>query len=306
MIEKDLDNQDQDIEDSLFPESDEPGIGQPTGLAEGSQANQEENHDKEGSEQKKQNIKKLADTGKKIENIGKDISKAKNTIALLGFLSNPADWLIIFGLIILILFVFAGIAAGNPNKEPATNSPITQINNTNQTGLVNGKLNVPYYSQTAPAPWHSDPYGSCGTIGTSGCGITSLAMVLTYLTGRDIKPPETAKISVDNGWRVCGSGTAYAAMIKMPKMFNLKSTELGGGRSGWEKNKEYLAKGCPIIQLHHAPSIFTQHGHYIVATGYSGTTAYINDPVYSHKKFQNGVSEDEVIKSMDDSWAICK
>jgi uncharacterized protein YvpB len=202
----------------------------------------------------------------------------------------------------LMLGILMAVAWNNPDSATA----LTPTTGSGGAAMVNGNIPVPYYSQTAPAAWHNDPYGSCGTIGSSGCGITSLAMVISYWTGKQVLPPETANLAASHGWRVCGDGTAHAAMVDMPKLYGLKAVELGGGSAGWAKDKVYLAKGIPIIQLHHAPSIFTTSGHYIVITGFSGSTVYVNDPVYSHKKFQNGVSESDMLKSMDDSWAIYK
>ena len=55
--------------------------------------------------------------------------------------------------------------------------------------LYNGELvygangmNIPLYKQGGGQPWSSMPYGN-GTIASSGCAPTSLAMVISYLTG---------------------------------------------------------------------------------------------------------------------------
>ena len=60
-------------------------------------------------------------------------------------------------------------------------------------------------------PWGSIPYGNCGgaTIAQAGCGPSSLAMIITALTGKRITPDEIAKKAADRGFRVCGSGSAH-------------------------------------------------------------------------------------------------
>lgn len=49
---------------------------------------------------------------------------------------------------------------------------------------------VPIMSQDDPT-WANKPYGG-GTIGTHGCGLTSLAMALTYLRGEQVRPDDLA------------------------------------------------------------------------------------------------------------------
>jgi len=74
----------------------------------------------------------------------------------------------------------------------------------NGTAMVNG---VVLYKQGSGAPWAGHSYGGGTTIASSGCGVTSIAMVLaTY--GIDVNPADIADYSLNHGFRVYGSGTS--------------------------------------------------------------------------------------------------
>jgi Peptidase_C39 like family len=160
---------------------------------------------------------------------------------------------------------------------------------------------VPLYKQW-DTRWASDTYGlsSCPTtIQAAGCGPTSMAMVISYLTGKQVLPPATANEVKENGWYVCGAGTAYEALLEVPaKYYNLKSKEIT-----WSQDKTYLAKGIPVIQSH-GPGYFTGGGHYIVVTGINKNGTYaINDPDGYHR---TSATESEITSSLMASWVFSK
>lgn len=157
---------------------------------------------------------------------------------------------------------------------------------------------IPLYKQWDPR-WGSLPYGPCGgaNIASSGCGITALAMVISYWTGRSILPPETAKLAVNNGWRPCVDGTAWAAMTGMPPLFGLKSKAVSLAQA-----KEYLKNGVPVIQVHGA-GYFTSMGHYIVVRGYCNGAYLINDP---DGYYRTSATEEQITASLVASWVIWK
>ncbi|MFA5052885.1 MAG: C39 family peptidase [Parcubacteria group bacterium] len=168
--------------------------------------------------------------------------------------------------------------------------------------LVTG---APAYSEVpllkqGSSPWGGKKYGAncSGTYGSSGCGATSLAMVMLYFTGNRYMTPTTAVETVGNAivankWRPCNHGTAWAAMIGIPKLYGLKSA----GISNTQRSlASCLRNGGIVIALMKAPTaeevellkntprdrtpIFTLGGHYIVVKGIdeSKNRVYINDP----------------------------
>lgn len=90
---------------------------------------------------------------------------------------------------------------------------------------TNGEL-VIYYQ--GDEPWGSLPYGNCGgtTIAEAGCGPSSLAMIITALSGKKVTPDEIAKKAADRGYRVCGSGSAHA-MTDIAKDYGLTVKNYG-------------------------------------------------------------------------------
>ncbi len=131
----------------------------------------------------------------------------------------------------------------------------------------------PLFLQWDPR-WGYEPYGeSC--IGLAGCGPTCLSMVLFYLTGDEtITPDKIARYSMENGYYVKGTGTAWTLMKDVPVLYNIKATEI----SSSEQNiRTELDKGNIIICAM-GRGYFTTSGHYIVIYGYDKDGFMVNDP----------------------------
>ena len=82
----------------------------------------------------------------------------------------------------------------------------------------------PLFLQWDPR-WGYKPYGT-DNIGLAGCGPTCMSMVLFYLT-RDEKltPDRIAAYSMENGYYVEGTGTAWALMEDISKLYDIKVTK---------------------------------------------------------------------------------
>ena len=68
-----------------------------------------------------------------------------------------------------------------------------------------GNREVVYYNQ-ADSRWKDKLYGKTSTIGLSGCGPTSLVMVVSSLTGKKISPLGMCNWAYANGYCCEGSG----------------------------------------------------------------------------------------------------
>lgn len=71
-----------------------------------------------------------------------------------------------------------------------------------------GVKKVVYFNQ-GEEPWRSMTYGT-STIGAAGCGPTSLAIVISTLTGQNVTPQMTASYAISNGEYVPGVGTSHS------------------------------------------------------------------------------------------------
>ncbi len=131
-------------------------------------------------------------------------------------------------------------------------------------------------------------------IQSSGCGLTSSAMVLNYY-GISVTPPDVAKWIQLNGIRapagsVSGSKAQTCCGFDDKGMAELATANGLKSESVWNRPKddpkliELLSKGIPVIirsiGRDHPKCKFTKNGHYIVLTSYSGGVYGINDPVH--------------------------
>lgn len=106
-------------------------------------------------------------------------------------------------------------------------------------------------------------YGGGATIASAGCGPTSMAMVLTYLTGETITPVDTASYSMAHGHRVIGNGTNASLFPAMAAEYGLECREENPSAENIIRS---LSEGNVII-AHMGPGTFTSQGHYIVLKG---------------------------------------
>lgn len=131
----------------------------------------------------------------------------------------------------------------------------------------------PLFLQWDPR-WGYEAYGE-GCIGLAGCGPTCLSMVLFYLTGDEtLTPDKIAEYSMENGYYAQGVGTAWTLMQDVPKLYDIKVTEVSLSE---QKIKAALDSGSIIICAM-GEGDFTISGHYIVIYGYDKNGFMVNDP----------------------------
>lgn len=131
----------------------------------------------------------------------------------------------------------------------------------------------PLFLQWDPR-WGYRAYGeSC--IGLAGCGPTCLSMALFYLT-RDgsLTPDKIAGYSMENGYYVEGTGTAWALMEDVPKRYGL-----GVSKPAIQADSLIaVLDGGGVIICSVSRGDFTTTGHYIVIYGYESDGFLVNDP----------------------------
>lgn len=140
-----------------------------------------------------------------------------------------------------------------------------------------------YYSQI-DSRWKNKLYTSVGnssqTIGTSGCGPTSAAMVVSSIRGT-ITPDIMANLYVRNGYRSTNNGTYLAAFSWTADYFNIGFERTSSLDKVVEllKNNYYVVASCQSGQ-------FTYGGHLIVLVGIEGNNLKIYDPYLYSGKFE--------------------
>ena len=145
-----------------------------------------------------------------------------------------------------------------------------------ENSYVPEKVNGAAYWSQNDARWSSKNYGSA-SIGASGCGPTSAAMLLSSVTDKIVTPEEAAQYSLQNGHRIPGQGTAWSFFPAIGKSYGIDLNQ----QTNLETFKKNLQSGKPAILSGTGAQPFTKSGHLIMATGMSkdGSKIIINDPV---------------------------
>lgn len=145
----------------------------------------------------------------------------------------------------------------------------------NNGGLGGSFANgMTYYSQ-GDSDWSQLPYGSTGTIGSSACGPTSAAMVISSLTGNNITPVDAAKYSVDHGFRIPGIGTSWDYFKNIGNNYGIDFSQT----TDQSTILNALKNNQPVIFSGKGEAPFTKGGHFIVGAGLDGDKIKVNDPV---------------------------
>lgn len=140
-----------------------------------------------------------------------------------------------------------------------------------------------YYSQV-DSRWKNTMYSNHNdysqTIGSSGCGPTSAAMVVSSIKG-SITPDTMSKLYVDYGYRSNNSGTYWSAFRWTADVFNIGYTETSSLNTVIEKlhDNNHVIASC-------GNGLFTYGGHFIVIIGEENGQLKIYDPYLYTGKFE--------------------
>lgn len=159
----------------------------------------------------------------------------------------------------------ADFAAGYPGNNGRSSGALT---------TAEKEQGFPLFLQWDPR-WGYQPYGSGSCIGLAGCGPTCLSMALFYLTRDDkLTPDKIAEYSMENGYYVEGTGTAWALMEDVPKLHGISVTKL----SAEESSIRAVLDNGGVVICSVGRGDFTTSGHYILIYGYDSEGLLINDP----------------------------
>lgn len=151
--------------------------------------------------------------------------------------------------------------------------------------IVGASVNTDVYYSQIDSRWKNLPYTATGnksqTIGSSGCGPTSAAMVVSTIKGV-VYPNEIANLYVKNGFRSANNGTYMSAF------------EWTANKYGIEFNRVYsvdnmvsLLRNNYMVIVSCSDGLFTTGGHIIVVYGIDGDTLKIFDPYLYNGKFNS-------------------
>ncbi len=215
--------------------------------------------------------------GVSAESIGKAKTRIKN--AATGLVLLMSTYLILYTVnpeLIKLQFPELSVAQFIPISTEDTGSDVSTLQLSGCAG--SGTNNVPYFCQRN---YGSVVYGKdcqdSPTIKSSGCGPTSLAMVLNFY-GANEDPKSVASSFEAGGYRVCGSGSSYSGFTNSTAV---TSNNMQGEIipiADHTSITSHLQADQPII-ISVGKSRFTNGGHFIVLTGINQDGTFsINDP----------------------------
>lgn len=147
------------------------------------------------------------------------------------------------------------VGANAQTQEQANNSCVSdKAGNGEDTQFIDG---FTVYSQY-DSNWSDKPFGS-STIGTSGCGPSAMAMIITALTGEKITPPTVASYS--KSMYEPGKGSKWTIAPFAAAHWNLEATRI---EANVAKISEVLVNGGLVIAPGQGGLPYTEGGHFIV------------------------------------------
>ena len=138
--------------------------------------------------------------------------------------------------------------------------------------------------------WKDVPYavhGESATIGGSGCGPTSMAMVLATWADSSVNPKTECAWALSHGYKAKGQGTYYGYFVPAAKRYNLTCYQVNSaniygntGHSAHATARNAVDSGDFVIACM-GKGNWTRSGHYVLVWGVDGNTVFINDPASS-------------------------
>jgi len=148
-------------------------------------------------------------------------------------------------------------------------------------------MSVKYFNQNdydyVPYPSDSLPYA---TVKSGGCGVTSMAMIISSMTDSIVNPEAMAAYAINCGARVNGGTDATVLAENICQDYGLTyETTSDEDKLLSHLSKGYMAIGNVGGDRANWVGVFSSAGHFIVVAGAIGQTVMVLDPGYYAGKF---------------------
>lgn len=147
--------------------------------------------------------------------------------------------------------------------------------------FTDGATEVVYYNQLDER-YAGKPYGT-DHIGGYGCGPTTMAIVVSSLTGETVDPVQMAAWSYENGYWCKGSGSYHALIPAAAENWGLAVE--GCSASEPQRILDALAEGNLVVAIM-SKGHFTRSGHFIVLRGVQDGKILVADPASYNRSGQ--------------------
>lgn len=141
-------------------------------------------------------------------------------------------------------------------SEPDVSEPIKQ-----STKFTENDFFVMYQSDPIYA---SHPYGY-ETVGSHGCGPSTMSVIIKNLTGADVNPVTMSDWSYEKGYYAKGVGSYHALIPAAAKNWGIKS------EAYYTYNKQFIREQLEsgkLMLVIMGPGTFTRSGHYMILRGF--------------------------------------
>ena len=165
-----------------------------------------------------------------------------------------------------------------PTDAPPTLEPVERDYNVGWKGVVpsdEAGMGIPMLFQGDYGQTILYYNGEARSVASSGCGATSVSMVIAYLTGNVEQNPYLLFCKAVDDGRYHGNGLSHDTLVWLAKSYGVKCRWISNSA---DAVLEALAEGKPVI-AHMGEGIFTSKGHYIVLRGVTEDgKILVNDP----------------------------
>lgn len=181
-----------------------------------------------------------------------------------------------------------------------------QVNKNIKDKKYANRMDIPLLLQTDNR-WKDTAYGvgsdEGNNLAINGCAILSLAMVTSYLDGKETLPDAILQWS-GNDYFMEGQGTAWSIFYEYALMKGYQYEELG---VDFEAVAAHVSSGHPVI-VSVQPGLFTETGHIMVISGTQNGNFWLNDPNDSAEKGHSNkeFTQAELANEVYNFWAIYK
>ncbi len=178
-----------------------------------------------------------------------------------------------------------------PEEVSTPDSQMDNLAKDHHEEVAQTSLHLPVFSQH-DGKWAECAYGT-KTLNESGCGPTSLAMVLSYMEGKWITPPNIIE-KLDQvpgkkaGWYyIQDVGTDHNMFLALEDLYGYKAEKYYGMMSP-DKIEKALSEGKYVIAGIGKGPIYDGDGHFIVIRGTDEEgNFYISDPNLGNTEKEN-------------------
>ena len=152
------------------------------------------------------------------------------------------------------------------------------------------------YLQTDPR-WKNVDYSAKGestTIGASGCGPTSMAMVLATWIDPSITPKTECAWALNHGYKYPHQGTAYTYFKTAAARYGLECRQItpsyiyGDASSPYHEEAKKAVDNGNLVIACMGKGLWTSSGHYVLVWRIDGNMIYINDPASTRQARTRG------------------